>query len=124
MGLGGYLAARTDQEHYSSEEQREYKEVQRLRKVELEEVASIFRDYGVRGPVLEQVTSAIAADPKRWVDFMMRFELDLQRARPRWLADWQLAPHFIWHRFLVDMLPCSDSVVIESTTHRCRRLIS
>ena len=82
MGLGGYLAARTDQEHYSSEEQREYKEVQQLRKVELEEVASIFRDYGVRGPVLEQVTSAIAADPKRWVDFMMRFELDLQRPDP------------------------------------------
>ena len=82
MGLGGYLAARTDQEHYSSEEQREYKEVQQLREVELAEVASIFRDYGVRGPVLDQVTNAIAADPKRWVDFMMRFELGLERPDP------------------------------------------
>jgi len=70
-GLGGYLAARTDQEHYLSEEQREYKEVQQLREVEIEEVASIFRDYGVKDPVLDQVTNAIAADPKRWVDFMI-----------------------------------------------------
>jgi hypothetical protein len=72
MGLGGYLAARTDQEHYLSEEQREYKEIQQLREVEIEEVATIFRDYGVKSPVLDQVTNAIAADPKRWVDFMMR----------------------------------------------------
>jgi VIT1/CCC1 family predicted Fe2+/Mn2+ transporter len=82
MGLGGYLAARTDQEHYSSEEQREYKEVQQLREVELEEVATIFRDYGVKGPLLDQVTNAIAADPKCWVDFMMRFELGLERPNP------------------------------------------
>ena len=82
MGLGGYLAARTDQEHYLSEEQREYKEVQQLREVEIEEVANIFRDYGVKDPVLDQVTNAIAADPKRWVDFMMRFELGLERPDP------------------------------------------
>jgi len=83
MGLGGYLAARTDQEHYLSEEQREYKEIQQLREVEIEEVASIFRDYGVKSPVLDQVTNAIAADPKRWVDFMMRFELGLERPDPK-----------------------------------------
>ena len=46
MGLGGYLAARTDQEHYLSEERREYQETQQLREVELEEVAAIFRGYG------------------------------------------------------------------------------
>ena len=83
MGLGGYLAARTDQEHYLSEEQREYKEIQQLREVEIEEVASIFRDYGVKSPVLDQVTNAIAAEPKRWVDFMMRFELGLERPDPK-----------------------------------------
>ena len=83
MGLGGYLAARTDQEHYLSEDQREYKEIQQLREVEIEEVASIFRDYGVKSPVLDQVTNAIAADPKRWVDFMMRFELGLERPDPK-----------------------------------------
>jgi vacuolar iron transporter family protein len=83
MGLGGYLAARTDQEHYQSEEQREYQEVQQLREVELEEVANIFRGYGLEGPVLHQVTNAIAANQKRWVDFMMRFELGLERPNPR-----------------------------------------
>jgi len=83
MGLGGYLAARTDREHYLSEEQREYKEIQQLREVEIEEVAAIFRDYGVKSPVLDQVTNAIAADPKRWVDFMMRFELGLERPDPK-----------------------------------------
>jgi VIT1/CCC1 family predicted Fe2+/Mn2+ transporter len=83
MGLGGYLAARTDEEHYASEVRREYKEIQQLREVELEEVAGIFRGYGLEGQVLDQVTDAIAADPKQWVDFMMRFELGLERPDPK-----------------------------------------
>ena len=83
MGLGGYLAARSDQEHYASEERREYEETVKLRDVELEEVATIFRGYGLAGATLDQVTSAIAADQKRWVDFMMRFELGLERPDPR-----------------------------------------
>jgi vacuolar iron transporter family protein len=83
MGLGGYLAARTDLEHYASEERREYQEIQTLREVELEEVATVFRGYGLEGPVLQQVTNAVASDPKRWVDFMMRFELGLERPNPR-----------------------------------------
>ncbi len=83
MGLGGYLAARSDQEHYASEERREYEETIKLRDVELEEVASIFRGYGLEGEALDQVTNAIASDRKRWVDFMMRFELGLERPDPR-----------------------------------------
>ena len=83
MGLGGFLAARSDQEHYASEEKREYEETVRLREVELEEVATIFRGYGLEGAALQQVTAAIASDQKRWVDFMMRFELGLERPDPR-----------------------------------------
>ncbi len=83
MGLGGYLAARSDQEHYASEERREYEETVKLRDVELEEVATIFRGYGLEGAALAQVTDAIASDQKRWVDFMMRFELGLERPDPR-----------------------------------------
>jgi VIT1/CCC1 family predicted Fe2+/Mn2+ transporter len=83
MGLGGFLAARSDQEHYASEERREHEETVKLRDVELEEVATIFRSYGLEGAVLDQVTNAIAADQKRWVDFMMRFELGLERPNPR-----------------------------------------
>lgn len=83
MGLGGYLAARSDQEHYASEERREYEETVKLRDVEVEEVATIFRGYGLEGTALEQVTGAITSDQKRWVDFMMRFELGLERPDPR-----------------------------------------
>ena len=83
MGLGGYLAARTDEEHYASEERREHQETQEPREVELDEVAGIFlaMDWKVR--CLQQVTGAIAVDPNRWVDFMMRFELGLERPDPK-----------------------------------------
>ncbi|MDU3129875.1 MAG: VIT1/CCC1 transporter family protein [Bradyrhizobium sp.] len=83
MGLGGYLAARTDAEHYAAEERRENDEIDRLRGREIEEVATIFRDYGLKGDALTTVVEAIAADRKRWVDFMMRFELGLERPDPK-----------------------------------------
>jgi len=54
MGLGGYLAARSDQEHYVSEERRERGETEDLREIELAETADIFRSYGLEGAVLEQ----------------------------------------------------------------------
>ena len=58
MGLGGYLAARTDEEHYASEQRQEYQEIKELREVELEEVAGIFRGYGMEGQALEQAALA------------------------------------------------------------------
>ncbi|MDU6377705.1 MAG: VIT1/CCC1 transporter family protein, partial [Bradyrhizobium sp.] len=78
-----YLAARTDAEHYAAEERRENDEIDRLRGREIEEVAAIFRDYGLKGDALTTVVEAIAADRKRWVDFMMRFELGLERPDPK-----------------------------------------
>lgn len=83
MGLGGYLAARTDAEHYAAEEKREHDEVERLRGREIAEVAEIFRGYGLEGQQLDTVVESIAADRKRWVDFMMRFELGLERPDPK-----------------------------------------
>jgi len=83
MGLGGYLAARTDAEHYSVEENRENYEIDHLREKEIEEVETIFRDYGLKGRVLKNVVSAVAADRRRWIDFMMRFELGLERPDPK-----------------------------------------
>ena len=65
MGLGGYLAARTDAEHYASEEKRENYEIEHLREKEIEEVAVIFRQYGLEGPALQSVVSAIASDRQR-----------------------------------------------------------
>lgn len=79
MGLGGYLAARTDVEQYASERRREYREVQLVPHIERDEVRDVFREYGLAGPELERVVDHIVADPDRWVDFMMRFELGLER---------------------------------------------
>ncbi|WP_315704338.1 MULTISPECIES: VIT1/CCC1 transporter family protein [unclassified Bradyrhizobium] len=83
MGLGGFLAARTDAEHYAAEEAREHAEIEHLREREIAEVAAIFRDYGLQGDTLTSVVNAIASDRKRWVDFMMRFELGLERPDPK-----------------------------------------
>ncbi|WP_315738836.1 VIT1/CCC1 transporter family protein [Bradyrhizobium sp. SZCCHNR1093] len=83
MGLGGYLAARSDAEHYAAEEKREHDEIEHLRGREVEEVAAIFRGYGLEGQALATVVDAIASDRKRWVDFMMRFELGLERPDPK-----------------------------------------
>jgi VIT1/CCC1 family predicted Fe2+/Mn2+ transporter len=83
MGLGGYLAARTDVEHYDSERDREYRETVELPDVETEEVAKVFRDYGLSPAEMAPIVSAICGNQKRWVDFMMRFELGLEEPDPR-----------------------------------------
>lgn len=82
MGLGGYLAARTDAEHYASERRREEEETHTYPDRERWEVAAILHRYGVRGEVLRQAVEAIASDRRKWVDFMMRFELDLSEPDP------------------------------------------
>ncbi len=82
MGLGGYLAARTDQEHYQSEERREFGELDSLRDREVQEVETIFKGYGLDGEGLRHAVAAITSDRQRWVDFMMRFELGLERPDP------------------------------------------
>jgi vacuolar iron transporter family protein len=83
MGLGGYLAARTDRDHYESERQREIRETVELPEKETEEVADVFRGYGMSEDDLRPVVKAICADQKRWVDFMMRFELGFDEPDPR-----------------------------------------
>ena len=82
MGLGGYLAGRTDVEHFETERAREIRETEELPEKEKEEVATIFQSYGLEAEIVNKVVQAISADQKRWVDFMMRFELGLGRARP------------------------------------------
>ncbi len=83
MGLGGYLAAKTEKEHYETEHKRELQEVELLPKVEAKEVADILTNFGVPDAELPVVVSAICAHPEKWVDFMMRFELGLERPDPR-----------------------------------------
>jgi VIT1/CCC1 family predicted Fe2+/Mn2+ transporter len=82
MGLGGYLAARTDAEHYASERAREVRETVEMPAEEEMEVAQVFRGYGLPEETVQAVVGAISADRDRWVDFMMRFELGLEEPDP------------------------------------------
>jgi len=79
MGLGGYLAGRTEIEHYDSEERREYDEVETKHEIEIQETKEIFAEYGVSDELQEKIAREMAKNPKKWVDFMMRFELGLER---------------------------------------------
>jgi VIT1/CCC1 family predicted Fe2+/Mn2+ transporter len=83
MGLGGYLAAKSDAEHYAAEERREHQEIHEIPKEEMKEVADIFRDYGVAEEHVNAVVDAMTRRPKQWVDFMMRFELGLEKPEPK-----------------------------------------
>src|SRR6185369_1010675 len=82
MGLGGYLAAKSDAEHYASEKRREQKEVAEIPEEEMEEVAQVFRNYGLAREHVTPVVHALSKHPKAWVDFMMRFELGLEEPKP------------------------------------------
>jgi len=79
MGLGGYLAGRTEIEHYESEERREYDEVENKHEIEIKETKDIFAEYGISDELQEKIAREMATNPKKWVDFMMRFELGLER---------------------------------------------
>ncbi|MBF6595046.1 MAG: VIT1/CCC1 transporter family protein [Thermaceae bacterium] len=83
MGLGGYLAARGEEDHYRSELERERREVLELPEVETEEVREAFRKYGLEGEALEKATQAVTARPQAWVDFMMKNELGLEKPDPK-----------------------------------------
>jgi VIT1/CCC1 family predicted Fe2+/Mn2+ transporter len=78
MGLGGYLTARGDAEHYAAERLREEREIVERTYDEEEEIYEIFEQYGVQRPSAAPVLEALKANPTAWVDFMMRFELGLE----------------------------------------------
>ena len=79
MGLGGYLAAQSERDHFDSEYRRERQEIEEIPDEERREVAEVFRSYGLTGADLERVVTSLSAEPARWADFMMRFELGLER---------------------------------------------
>ena len=79
MGLGGFLAGQTEIEHYESELKREYEEVEKVPETERQEVEAIFIEMGVDKELSKQVTLQISQDKDKWVDFMMRYELGLDK---------------------------------------------
>jgi VIT1/CCC1 family predicted Fe2+/Mn2+ transporter len=82
MGLGGFLAARTDAEHYQNELQREIRETRELPAKERAEVEEVFEGFGLTPEQIHPIATTITANEKRWVDFMMKFELNLEPPDP------------------------------------------
>ncbi len=82
MGLGGYLAGKTDVEHYETEWEREQREIIEVPEKEEEEVAEVFREYGLEEQQIHSITETLKKNPDQWVDFMMKFELGLEKPEP------------------------------------------
>jgi vacuolar iron transporter family protein len=83
MGLGGYLAGKTEMDHYNSELKREYDEVERVPERERDEVKEFFSGLGLSQDVQEQAVAEMTKDKDKWVDFMMKYELGLDKPDPR-----------------------------------------
>lgn len=83
MGLGGYLAARSDAEHYASERLREQQEIKEKADAEKAEVLDVFTSYGLSEAESTPIVEALSKRPDAWIDFMMRFELGLEKPDPR-----------------------------------------
>jgi VIT1/CCC1 family predicted Fe2+/Mn2+ transporter len=83
MGLGGYLAAKSDAEHYAKEREREKREVAEIPHEEMKEVAEVFEKYGLTREETRPLVEALRKQPKKWIDFMMRFELGLEKPDPK-----------------------------------------
>jgi VIT1/CCC1 family predicted Fe2+/Mn2+ transporter len=83
MGLGGYLAGKTEIDHYNSELKKEYWELEHKREREIQEVRDVFLGWGLTKETAEEATQEIIKDDKRWVEFMMKFELGLEEPDPK-----------------------------------------
>lgn len=89
MGLGGFLAGKTDADHYNSELRREYEEVERVPEQEKMEVKEVFAGFGLSQHLQDEIADEMAKDKDKWVDFMMRYELGLEKPednRATWSA--------------------------------------
>lgn len=83
MGLGGYLAAKSDSEHYASEKRREEMEIIEKTEVERKEIVDLFAVYGVTAEESAPIVTALERKPDAWRDFMMKFELGLEEPDPK-----------------------------------------
>lgn len=112
MGLGGYLAGKTEQEHYQSELQREYDEVEVVPEKEMQEVKSIFSDYGISEQGQNILAEELAKNKTKWVNFMMKFELGLEEPNPNRARNSALTIGTAY--FIGGLLPLSAYVFTKS----------
>jgi VIT1/CCC1 family predicted Fe2+/Mn2+ transporter len=115
MGLGGYLAARGDAEHYASERLREEDEIVTVPEVEAQEVKDIFESYGLTEKESASVVDALRQRPKDWVDFMMRFELGLEKPDPA--RAWKSALTIAMSYIVGGLIPLSAYLIFKDA-HR------
>lgn len=115
MGLGGYLAARSDAEHYTSELDREEREIIAVPDTEADEVRDIFQTYGLGAQESTSVVESLRQRPKDWVKFMMRFELGLEAPQPgrAWKSALTIAAAYV----LGGLIPLSAYLLITDV-HR------
>lgn len=83
MGLGGYLAGRAEIDHYDSEKRREYYEIQHLKEKEIAETEEIFLSMGLTETTVKSAVTELSKDKDKWVNFMMKYELDLETPDPK-----------------------------------------
>ena len=115
MGLGGYLAARTDREHYQSEEARERREIVELPERERQEVEDIVRTWGIDGEAMDKAVTAITKDHEKWLDFMMKYELGLETPDPKRARNSSLT---IGISYIVGgLIPLSPYIFIHLPSH-------
>ena len=110
MGLGGYLAARGDAEHYASERAREEDEIVQIPEAEQAEVREIFQTYGLTNEESATVVESLSRRPRNWVDFMMRFELGLEQPDPS--RAWKSALTIALAYVVGGMIPLSAYLIV------------
>jgi len=119
MGLGGYLAARGDAEHYAHEQAREEQEIVTVPEAEAKEVRDIFQTYGLSADECATVVASLRQRPKDWVAFMMRFELGLEEPEPS--RAWKSALTIAIAYIVGGVIPLS-AYLIYSDAHSALRL--
>jgi VIT1/CCC1 family predicted Fe2+/Mn2+ transporter len=119
MGLGGYLAARSDAEHYEHELAREQQEIQSVPEVEAQEVSDVFQSYGLTAEESHTVVESLRQRPKDWLAFMMRFELGLEPPEPS--RAWKSALTIAGAYIIGGLIPLSAYLLVHEA-HRALRL--
>jgi VIT1/CCC1 family predicted Fe2+/Mn2+ transporter len=119
MGLGGYLAARSDAEHYAHEQAREEQEIVTIPEAEAQEVRDIFQTYGLSAEECATVVESLRRRPKDWVAFMMRFELGLEQPEPS--RAWKSALTIALAYIVGGVIPLS-AYLFMSDAHQALRL--
>ncbi|KAI8972039.1 Ccc1 family [Mycotypha africana] len=114
MGLGGYLAARSEIDHYKTERHREEREVIECPEDEEEEIVEILEPYGLDRETIQPLIEKLKRDPEKWVDFMMKFELNLEMPDPRrsWISALTIGSSY----FLGGLIPLLPYCFIDDAT--------